>query len=258
MEKLNLKLPISPKNIALILFAFVIFLVLANLFGQYYKDAFTGNEIVLKIIRKFNLDLERNNVPTWYQSSTLVLSSFLLALITLVRREAKDADFRYWGVLAAIFLYLSLDEAVSIHEQLTMPLRTTFQLEGIFYLSWVIPAAVFLVIFFLAFLKFLLRLSSQTRNLMIKAGSIYVLGAVGVEMVGGEYLHLTNDLPTRINDFRYVLITTLEEFLEMFGIIIFIYGLLTHLFEQEEAVTAEEKSVVKKPIKKLKESISTS
>ncbi len=151
MENISFRLPISPKKIVLIFLAVVIFLVVANLFGQYYKDAFAGNEIVLKVIRKFNLDLEKNNVPTWYQSSTLLLSSVLLAIIALVRREAKDKDFRYWGILSAIFLYLSLDEAVSIHEQLTMPLRTAFHLEGIFYLSWVIPAAAFLACFLFCF-----------------------------------------------------------------------------------------------------------
>ena len=113
MENISFRLPISPGKIALIFLAVVTFLVVANLFGQYYKDAFAGNEIVLKVIRKFNLDLEKNNVPTWYQSSTLLLSSVLLAIIALVRREAKDKDFRYWGILSAIFLYLSLDEAVS-------------------------------------------------------------------------------------------------------------------------------------------------
>lgn len=233
MENISFRLPFSPKKIALIFLAVVIFLIAANLFGQYYKDAFADNEIVLKIINKFNLDLEKNNVPTWYQSSTLLLSSVLLAIIALVRREAKDKDFRYWGILSFVFLFLSLDEAVSIHEQLTMPLRTAFDLQGIFYLSWVIPAAVFLLVFFFVYLKFLLRLPAVTRSLMIKAGILYVLGAVVVEMIGGNYLYLTNDLPTRVNDFRYVLITTVEESLEMFGIVLFIYTLLSYLFPQE-------------------------
>ncbi len=246
MENLTFKLPISPKKIAMVFLAIVIFLVMANIVGQYYKDAFAGNEIVLKIIRKFNLDLEKNNVPTWYQSSTLLLSSFLLLIVTLVRREKKDSDFRYWGVLSAIFLYLSLDEAVSIHEQLTMPLRTTFDLGGFFYLSWVIPAGIFLVIFFFVFLKFLLRLPSETRFLMITAGMIFVFGAVGVEMLGGEYLYLTNDLPTRVNDFRYALLTTVEETLEMLGIVIFIYTLLSYLSPQEAEARVLETT---KPIK---------
>lgn len=235
MEKSTLNLQISPKKVALVLLGFVLFLTAANLVGQYYKDLAAGNEFLLKVIGKFDLDFERNSVPTWYQSATLLFSSFLLAVIALVRNAEGDKDFRYWGFLSAIFLYLSLDEAVSIHEQLTMPLRTNFELGGIFYLSWVIPAAVFLIIFFFVFLKFLLRLSPQTRYLMIASGGIFVLGAVGVEMVGGNYLYMTNDLPSYVNDFRYVIITTVEEFLEMLGIVIFIYALLDHLVPENAA-----------------------
>ncbi len=240
MEKSTFKLPVSPKTIAIFLFAFVMFLVLANLVGQYYKDIYADNEILSKIIVKFDLDLERNNVPTWYQSSTLLLSSFLLTVIALLRFNEEDKDYKFWGFLAAIFLYLSLDEAVSIHEQLTMPLRTTFDLGGIFYLSWVIPAVLFLGILFLVLYKFLQRLPVRTRFLMIAAGIIYVSGAVGIEMIGGQYLDAANDLPTRILDFRYVLITTFEEFLEMFGIIVFIYTLLTEIVPSEAVVKAAE------------------
>lgn len=242
MENLTLKLPVSAKKIAFILLGFVIFLVIASLIGQYYKDAYAENELITKIIGKFDLDYERNNVPTWYQSITLGLSAFLLAFIALVRYAGKDRDAGYWGVLSGIFLYLSLDEAVSIHEQMTMPLRTNFDLGGLFYLSWVIPAAFLMIIFFLCFLKFLIRMPPQMRFLMVTAGMIYVLGALGIEMVGGNYLHAMDDLPTRVTDFRYVLITTFEEFLEMLGIIIFNYSLLVYLFEPEAVFAIAEGS----------------
>jgi hypothetical protein len=251
MKNSTFKLSVSPQKIALVLIACVLFLTLANLVGQYYKDLAADNEFLLKVIGKFDLDFERNSVPTWYQSATLLLSSFLLALIALVRQSEDDKDFRYWGVLSAIFLYLSLDEAVSIHEQLTMPLRTNFELGGIFYLSWVIPAAVFLIIFFFVFLKFLLRLPVRTRNLMIAAGGIFVLGAVGVEMVGGNYLYLTNDLPSKVNDYRYVLITTVEELLEMLGITLFIYTLVKHLVEPEAVVATVKEKEFDQPVEKL-------
>jgi hypothetical protein len=244
MEKSTFTLPISPKKIAFLLFGFILFLTVASLIGQYYKDFFADNELLIKIIDKFDLDLEKNNVPTWYQSSSLLLSSFLLLVISLFRNSEGDKDYRFWGLLSAIFLYLSLDEAVSIHEQLTMPLRTTFQLEGIFYLSWVIPAVAFLAVFALVFFKFLFRLPPQTRYLMMTAGIVFVLGAVGVEMLGGNYLYVTDDLPTRINDFRYVLLTTFEEFLEMSGIVIFIYSLLSYLFPSEAPETVNEKAKI--------------
>lgn len=239
MNETNLKLPFTPRTIAVVLFVCVILLVLASLCGQFYKEAAADSETLLKVIRKFDLDYERNNVPTWYQSATLLLSSFLLALTALVRRSSaalqERREARWWGFLAAIFLYLSLDEAVAIHEQLTMPLRTTFDLGGVFYLSWVIPALVLLSVLLAVLGRFLLGLPARTRNLFLAAGTVYVLGAVGVEMLGGLYLDATGDLPTRVFDPRYVLITTFEEFLEMTGIVIFIYSLLTVLFGRGEA-----------------------
>lgn len=251
MTENTFTLPISPKKIAMILFGFILFLVLASLIGQFYKETFADNEIALKIIRKFDLDYERNNLPTWYQSSTLLFSSFLLAIIALSEKAGKNGkrekneNRRYWAILSIVFLYLSLDESVSIHEQLTLPLRNAFGLEGFFYLSWVIPAAVLLVVFFFAFLKFLQRLPKRIRYSLIAAGAIYIAGAVGMEMVGGNYLYVTGDLPSRVVDFRYVLITTFEEFLEMTGILIFIHTLLDYLFPQT-APAAERRALVER------------
>jgi len=233
-----LEIKISPKKVALLLLAIVLFLTAASLAGQYYKDLAAQSEFWTKVINKLDLDLEVNNLPTWYQSSTLLLSSFLLAVITLVKRAEKDIDYRYWAGLSLVFLYLSMDEAVAIHEQLTMPLRTSFHLGGLLYLSWVIPAGILLLLFALLYFKFLFRLPEPTRNLLIASGVIYVAGAIGIEMVGADYLNATHDLPTYVIDFRYVLLTTLEEFLEMAGVLLFIYSLLSYLVPQESGAVS--------------------
>jgi hypothetical protein len=227
---------ISPKKIALILFLVVLFLTAASLIGQYYKTFPGIDPFWLKVINKLDLDLEDNNLPTWYQSGTLLLSAFLLTIIALVKKAERNMDFRYWAVLAIAFLYLSLDETVAIHEQLTLPLRHSFDLNGFFYLSWVIPAGIFLLFFAVLNLKFLFRLPPLTRTLMIVAGAIYILGAVGIEMIGGKYLSATNNVPILVQDWNYVLLTTLEEFLEMFGIVIFIYTILSYLLAEIPAI----------------------
>ena len=40
---------------------------------------------------------------------------------------------------------------------------------------------------------------------------------------------MTNDLPTRVTDFNYILITTFEEILEMTGIAVLVYALANEL-----------------------------
>lgn len=232
-----IRLSISPKKVAIVLTVVVLSLTVAHVLGQYYKN-FVGNDpFLLRIVDKLDLDGESNNLPNWYQSSSLLLSSFLLGIITLTRKAREDADFRYWGFLALVFVYLSLDELVSIHEQATVPLRQAFHLHGVFYLSWVIPAAALVTIFLGLYIKFLWRLPASTRCLLVAAGGIYVFGAVGIEMVGSSYLELHE---ARIMDpaatgsivFRYALITATEESFEMAGIVTFIYALLSFLASQ--------------------------
>ena len=166
----------------------VLTLVTVGVLGQYYKFFIGDDPFLLKIVDKLDLDGESNNLPNWYQSSTLLLSSFILWIIALIKRGEKNADFRYWGFLAVVFLYLSLDELVSIHEQATLPLRHAFDLNGYFYLSWVIPGGIVVLTFFFGYLKFLLRLDARTKFLFISAGTIYVLGVLGFEMFDANYL----------------------------------------------------------------------
>ncbi len=235
---------VSPAKVAVVLSLVVLAVSVASLTGQYLKPGLAHNELALKVIAKLNLDKEVNDLPTWYQSSTLLVSSVLLLVIGLARRELKDKDAKYWGLLSLIFLFLSLDEAVSIHEQMTMPLITAFHLEGFLFLSWVIPASFLVALLGIVLSRFLFRLPSSTRNLMILSALIYLAGALGVEMVGANYMFMMNNPPDIGSNFTYAIITTVEEFLEMTGIVVFIYCLLTYLFVPIPA-EVEERSVVR-------------
>lgn len=80
------------------------------------------------------------------------------------------------------------------------------------------------LIFVLAYLRFLAALPARTRNLFLLAGAIYVAGALGVEMIGGRHAFVFG----RYN-FAYTMIATLEEFLEMLGILLFVQALLSYM-----------------------------
>ena len=81
-----------------------------------------------------------------------------------------------------------------------------------------------LLIFLLVFRKFIQSLPATTRIMFILAGSIYVGGAIGMEMVGG-YIADTYGF----NTFAYGMAARIEELLEMLGILIFINQLLVYL-----------------------------
>lgn len=213
---------VSPRRIVQVLISVVALLSLANagvLFGKYYL----GHEVMLGFVRLFSFD-EELNIPTWYSSSALLLASALLAIIAIAKRQARDRFRRYWLGLALIFLYLSLDEAASIHEMAIAPLHEALNTGGVLYYAWVIPGAVFTLGVLLAYLRFLTRLPRSITALFLVGGALFVTGALGMELVGGWY----DELHGRDN-LTYGLITMCEELLEMLGIIVFIYGLLLYI-----------------------------
>lgn len=77
--------------------------------------------------------------------------------------------------------------------------------------------------------------------LFITSGATYISGAAGFEMISAyrAYSHGVNDL-------IYSLITTCEEFLEILGIVIFIYSLLLYISERfgKFTITAGENVLV--------------
>ena len=73
--------------------------------------------------------------------------------------------------------------------------------------------------------------------LFIASGMIYVIGAMGLEILGGiqDVLHGSNTLV-------YLLLCTIEEILEMLGIAIFIYTLLSYIREQFQSFSISVKN----------------
>jgi hypothetical protein len=130
----------------------------------------------------------------------------------------------YWRVLGCIFLFLGIDEATMLHERLIKPLRSALDTSGLLYFAWVIPYGVFMLVVLFAFLKFLLTLPARIRYLILAAGGIYVTGVLIFEMIGARHadLHSTRTV-------TYAVLVTIEESLEMVGLILFVYALLAFI-----------------------------
>jgi len=215
-------LTISPRRVARVLTFIVLYLTFASIAAQFSMYRL-GYDDPLEILWLFDVDSE-SNIPTWYASSTLLLCSILLASIAYAKKIDSDRYFLHWGVLSIIFLYLSMDEAASIHELAIEPLRSALNASGFLYYTWVVPGAAFVLIFVLVYLRFLADLPVRTRHLFLVAGMLYVGGAIGMELVGGRYAGLYGE-----ENFMYALIATVEEFLEMAGVVVFIFALLSYM-----------------------------
>jgi hypothetical protein len=176
--------------------------------------------------RLFNLDKE-NNIPTWYSSTCLLVCALLLFIIARDRHHQSDRDAKRWLWLSWIFVYLAIDEAASIHELLIAPMQHLLQIRqgGFLYFAWVVPMGILLLGFVAIYWNFVLRLPRKTRRLFVAAGCIYVGGALGMEMVGGQLLAFHPETHV-VGKTIFVLVLALEETLELVGLSLLIYALL--------------------------------
>lgn len=159
------------------------------------------------------------NLPTWYASTLLSACALALAAVAAAIRQA-GARARPWSALAAIFLYISLDESVGFHEDLS-PL---IELPGVLYFGWVVPAAGVVTVLGLAYVPFLVRLPAPTRRRFVVAGAMYVTGALLLELPLGWWTERAGD-----DNLVYALIDFVEESLELFGASLFLLAVLDHL-----------------------------
>ncbi|GAX41272.1 hypothetical protein NIES4075_22410 [Tolypothrix sp. NIES-4075] len=141
---------LSPKSTLQFLFLVILCLCIASLTGQfciYFLPDFPGREILAGI---FNVDFEQN-IPSVYSAAALLFCSFLLFIIAYAKKVAGEPRQMQWRALSIIFLYLSGDEFMSLHEKFMDPVHNTLKTSGIFHFAWVIPGAIFVVICLLAF-----------------------------------------------------------------------------------------------------------
>lgn len=173
------------------------------------------------ILPLFSLSYEAN-VPTWYSSALLFTCALVLAVVAAAARQQRQRFVPHWYGLAAGFLYISLDELVSIHEA-----TGWLKLSGVLYFSWVIPAAALLLVLGIVYLKFLAHLPAPFRRRFVLCGGIYVAGAVGMELPLGWWTEREGT-----NNLGYALIDHVEEGLEMLGVNLFLLALLDYLAAQ--------------------------
>jgi len=218
-----------PKGIFRKNFQFILLLLAANIIGI-VATTYLDYELVRGLVRFFDFNTEKN-IPTFYSAIALLVSSALLFYIALTYKKSNSSCLP-WFWLALIFLFLSLDEMVSIHEHLIDPVRETFETSGLLFYAWVIPYGIALILFVLAYSKFLLALPRKIMILFLLSGAIFVSGAIGFELLGGNQKELFGS-----DSLLYCIFYTCEEFLEMLGIALFNYTLLTYIGSQFKPIT---------------------
>jgi len=221
------QLKIHSRETALFFLAVVILLTVLHSIAQTVL-LYTGNQDLMDITGYVDLDIEKN-IPSFYSGFALFFSSLLFfCLSSLDKKQGKKC--RYWLGLAAVFLFLSLDETFVLHERLgnytEEYIRSTGILEagGLLYFPWIIPYSILMTILGLLYFRFIFRLPRKTTVLLILSAIIFLTGAAGFDMLGGREAELHG-----YYSITYTVLYTIEEFLEMSGVVLLIYTLLDYI-----------------------------
>jgi hypothetical protein len=216
---------LTPKSVAKILGTITILLICANLFFNVIKFI-TKDKYFYGLIPLFQLSAE-NNIPSFFSGCLFLISSIFLMLIWKVKRH-YDKPRKIWGMLAFLFLFLAYDELFKVHELLIHPIRDMLHTTGLLYEAWIVVYGVAVLLLVAAFYPEWRRLQKKFRQWFSASAITFMSGAVGFEMIGGAYFESVD----RKGDVIYGALYTIEESLEMAGLLIFIYSLMM-LLESE-------------------------
>lgn len=218
----------TPKQIGILLGALASVIMLLSATVEVANKLTGGNTLILpKLVKAFSADLELN-VPNFFSMLLLLFVSSLLALTALIKRKLSQPYAWHWLGLALGFGIMAFDEIVSAHEKLIEPMQAVMgkQNLGLFYFAWVVPAIGLLLVLAAIFFRFWWKLPSKTRILFFIAGSVYLGGAVGMELIGGRYFEAYG------SNLTYVALTTFEESLESAGLVVFACAVIAYLRNQ--------------------------
>lgn len=218
----RVELTLSPRKVTRLLSLIALSLAVINIAAQaatfYLPDFFMRDWLLVM----FDANGEAN-LPSAFSGGLLLFSALILGAIALAKRQAADRFTAYWSFLSAVFLYLSVDEIARLHDNTIAPMRRLMDFDGIFRFAWVVPYALAVLLILLSSIRFLAHLPPGTRWRFILAGGVYVGAALGMELVQGY-------TDSRFGDLGFVSALSIgfEELMEMLGVVLFIYALLSY------------------------------
>lgn len=162
-------------------------------------------------------------IPAWFSSMQLFLVGMVLLLGSRAPAAPRQPSGRFLAFMGACFIFLSADEAGTIHERLRGLMKHAAAAlpqvngHGVWVSLYVLCGLVLLLLCY-RHLIILLRLFPREAGIACSGFAIMCLGAVGLEIISYAFLR---DGSTPL---YYALEVALEEFCEMSGASIVLYG----------------------------------
>lgn len=184
-----------------------------------------GRPNVFGLVDAFDFGGEHN--VTALVSTLLMLSCAGLLALT-GRLETERASALPWLTLSAVFVFLAVDEATMVHEYLSAPVRGLLDADWVPHLAWVLPYGAAMILLAVVLLPWFLKLDRASQIRFVAAGGIFVLGAVGFELLESQQVSaiLADHPDTDIMQLQHPVVDLLilfEESCELIGL-----GLLLH------------------------------
>ncbi|MBT8113901.1 MAG: hypothetical protein KJP04_00875 [Arenicella sp.] len=182
-------------------------------------------------VRLVDMDYE-GNLPTLFSVFLFFINSVFLYLIYRIGKHKSQPFTAYWLGLACIFLFLGIDEGTRLHEELGDLVENFVDAKGVLYFPWVIPYVSALFIAGLIYFRFFLTLERPLQVRLMISAALFLSGAVGVEMISANEADQAGT-----STLTYSVLYTIEETLEMAGLIFFAHTLLLKLDNISENIS---------------------
>lgn len=222
----TLTLALNVRRTTVVLAAIVFGLALAHGI-VHLLDVFPGggSECGAVIKRFFDMGSEAN-LPTFVSALNLLFAGSLFALVAYHESLHKGERVYCWWGLALGFTIMGFDEAAQIHEGLVGQLLVVAfgRGDGLLHYRWYLLFIPLVSVLAVLYLPFIRNLPKPYAWRFFLAGTVYLSGAIGFEMV--EALLVSNGLPGR--SFTRLF----EESAEMLGVVLAIHALLLYMAEK--------------------------
>ena len=196
----------------------------------YAFTGLTGHDSVLGFLPLLDVGNE-SSITTYLSAVNLLVAAALLFLLYRVRTQQGAPDARCWRFLSPLFLLLSIDESISVHEKFANVYSYLRELGWMPALmdshQWVPFGVLFVAVIGVIVIPMLRYVNPETVRYMFVAGAIFITGALGFEFLGAVMLE--SGIVASKTESLYLARRIVEEGLEMYGIAIFNWAIFREI-----------------------------
>lgn len=171
----------------------------------------------------FDFD-RQTNISTWYQSSLLLFSSVLLAMIAKIKHGTSSKYYIHWTILSVIPLFFSLDKMVGLHKIFQEISRNIAESRGVVHYIWIASILALIYSILTIYLALHDDIPKSSQILIIVTFIIYLEGVIGMDLIKNRFADIPN-----YSKIAYLCILSLREFLETISVIVLIYALISYV-----------------------------